>query len=144
MKDLEYHKDVIVHESYQGNGFCYRRFNMNMRKNEQLAYTGYFGAWTDDTRYWERKMISNTQLHRKALKLHSVSWLSVYTIIDKVRFNTQSPYYDVFMYQGCTNRCGISESTPVKIEIKFENQNNSFIEVSSIEAFNEETKEFMK
>ena len=48
LKDLVRSLDYIIHESYNGNGFCYRRYNKELKKHEQLASTGNYGAWTDN------------------------------------------------------------------------------------------------
>ena len=56
-------------------------------KNEYIAYAGYFGAWTDNPSYYERSMLKNTLLHRKALVLKHVCWLGFYTKYDKVPIN---------------------------------------------------------
>ena len=109
----------MVHESYIGNGFCYRRFNKAMKKKEQLGYAGYFGAWTDNPNYWVREMAPNTQVHRNALRLKWVCWLSVNTQIDKVRLDPTCPVYDLYMYHGCQNKISGFQSVNCKISIQF-------------------------
>lgn len=46
--------ELMIHESSIENGFCYRRFNKNLQKNENLGFTGYFGSWTDNPQYYWR------------------------------------------------------------------------------------------
>jgi hypothetical protein len=50
----------MIHESTVKNGFCYRRWSKDLNANEYLAYTGYFGAWTDNADYFERRMMPAT------------------------------------------------------------------------------------
>lgn len=103
LKDLCLASDKMIHESYLGNGFCYRRFNKVLKKKEQLAYTGYFGAWTDNPEYFIREMQPNTQLQRNALRLKYVFWLGIGTTIDKVQLVPSKPFYDIYMYHGCNH-----------------------------------------
>ena len=87
LKDTVKFTGALIHESELNNGFCYRRWSMDLKAIEYLAYTGYFGAWTDDTRYFERRMIDNTVFHRQAQVLKSVSWFHIHTKIDRVKIN---------------------------------------------------------
>ena len=84
LKDLKWAYGELINESYQGNGFCYRRVNKELGGIEQLAYTGYSGAWTDNSSYYERRMCRNTQLHRAAIYLKWVCWFHIRTTLDKV------------------------------------------------------------
>lgn len=70
--------ELMIHEQ-SGNGFCYRRFNTNLMKNEQLGYTGYFGSWTDNPQYYSRVVMPNTLFHRSAIRLKWVCWFSLWT-----------------------------------------------------------------
>jgi hypothetical protein len=60
LKDLKFGLEQLIHESYSGNGFCYRRYNKSLGGLEHLAYTGYFGSWTDNPQYFERIVAPNT------------------------------------------------------------------------------------
>ena len=91
---------VIFHQSWDGSGFCYKRINQLLNKTEFIAYAGYFGAWTDNPSYYERALIKNTLLHRNALVLKHVNWLSFYTQYDKIPINRKDPFYNVYIYHG--------------------------------------------
>lgn len=130
LKDTQFYCDMMIHESNNKNGFCYRRWNKDLKATEYLAYTGYFGAWTDNTSYYERVMMPNTQVHRNALMLKSVSWFTIYTIVDQIKVNKKSPIYDVFIYHaGRNGNCGINSKLIFTVNIGNETQkftDNSF------------------
>ena len=50
----------MIHESWNTNGFCYRRFNRNLKGLEYMGYAGFFCAHTDNPSYYKRTMIKNT------------------------------------------------------------------------------------
>mmetsp|Transcript_18049 Transcript_18049/g.30778 ORF Transcript_18049/g.30778 Transcript_18049/m.30778 type:complete len:92 (+) Transcript_18049:461-736(+) len=90
----------MIHESWKGNGFCYRRFDKLTRSTEYLGYAGYFGAWTDNPQYYERRTVANSLFHRNALVLKWVCYLAFKAVVDSVKINRKSPIYDVFVYHG--------------------------------------------
>jgi len=49
--------------------------------------------------------MENTQFHRKALALISVSYFHIHTKIDEVKVFKESPFYDVYIYHGCIQNC---------------------------------------
>ena len=51
---------IMTHLSNVNNGFSYTRESKDLKTTEYLGYAGLFGAWTDDTRYFERRMMPNT------------------------------------------------------------------------------------
>ena len=118
LKDLKWGYGQMIHESYQGNGFCYRRVSKELGGLEQLAYTGYFGAWTDNPQYYERIMCPNTQLRRAAIKLKFVCYFHIRTTLDKVDLDHKNPTYDFYMYHG-GNPSGF-KPVDVKVSIKYD------------------------
>ena len=119
LEDLKWAFGDLMNEFYQGRGFCYRRVNKELGGIEQLAYTGYSGAWTDDDDYYERTVCQNTQLNRAAIYLKWVSWFHIRTILDKVDLDHLKPTYDFYMYHGGTPE-GFN-GVDVKIIIKYDN-----------------------
>lgn len=111
VKDLQFMLGTIVHQSELGSGFCYRRLNTQLKKMEQLAYTGYFGAWTDNPSYYARTLMPNTQFHRNAIQLKFVCWFHLQTKVDSIKLDRAKPMYDVYIYHGCARTCGLRPAT---------------------------------
>lgn len=107
LKDLGNANTLIYHETWSGNGFCYRRRNQELKSTELIAYAGYFGAHTDNPQYWVRERLPNSLLLRDALYLRWVCWFSIGTKIDKVPLKRGKTQFDVFVYHGCKNSFGL-------------------------------------
>jgi hypothetical protein len=52
--------------------------------------------------------MKNTLLHRDALHLKMVCWFGIGTNITNVPFNSNYPMYDVYIYHGVLNHCGLT------------------------------------
>lgn len=64
--------------------------------------------------------MKNTLLHRDALHLKMVCWFDIGTNITNVPFNSNSPIYDVYIYHGVLNHCGVTDYTNVHIHATLE------------------------
>jgi len=42
----------MIHESWLGNGFCYRRLNSTFKNIEYLAFAGFFCPHTDNPNWY--------------------------------------------------------------------------------------------
>jgi len=59
--------------------------------------------------------MKNTLLHRDALHLKSVCWFGIGSCIENVPFNIKSPFYDVYIYHGVLQHCGLVSHTKLHI-----------------------------
>ena len=133
LKDFKNFLDIMIHLSETGTGMSYKRFNTTLQKVEYLGYAGHFGAWTDNTTYYSRKMMPNTQFHRKAQQLKIVSWLSLNNRIEGIQLDMDTVFaYDIYIYHGCIKNCGLPDNTQINIYGSFEFVNSETEEVCNI------------
>ena len=63
--------------------------------------------------------MQNSLLHRESLHLKSVCWFSISTSMDGVPFNKKSPFYDLYLYHGTKQRCGLNGLVKVHLGAYF-------------------------